>query len=138
MLTNLEKLAEELNALMDYDPMAMECTEAVISQVQGEQRIYLQSVDERAVFIIDFDQVLPYDPTGAPGTTSDVFAGAHISLNVEHGGEYPDKAEADKFAEGYLKNGPLLACRCRQGRQDQQQNPRRNQIHRRRAGAARA
>jgi hypothetical protein len=103
MLTNLEKLAEELNALMDYDPMAMECTEAVISQVQGEQRIYLQSVDERAVFIIDFDQVLPYDPTGAPGTTSDVFAGAHISLNVEHGGEYPDKAEADKFAEGYLK-----------------------------------
>ena len=103
MPTNIEKLAEELNALMDYDPMALECSEATISQVPGERRIFLQSFDERAVFIIDFDRVYPYDSAGTPGTTSDVFAGAHISLNVEHGGEYPDKAEADKFAAGYLK-----------------------------------
>jgi hypothetical protein len=79
MPSNIEKLAEQINALTDYDPMALECTEATISQVPGERRIYLQSFMETAVFQIDFDQVLPYDPDGAEGTTSDVFAGARIS-----------------------------------------------------------
>jgi len=36
MPTNIEKLAEELNALTDYDPMALECTEATVSQAPGE------------------------------------------------------------------------------------------------------
>jgi hypothetical protein len=104
--TNIEKLAEQLNALTDYDPMALECTEAVISKEPDERRIYLNSFDESCVFIIDFDQILPYDPAGAPGTTNDVFAGAQISLDVQYGDGnelYPDKAAADKFAKGYLK-----------------------------------
>ena len=105
MPSNIEKLAEELNALMDYDPMALECTDAKISQVPGERRIFLQSFLETAVFQIDFDQVMPYDPDGAEGTTSDVFAGARISLTVEHADDalHPTKADADKFAKGYLK-----------------------------------
>ena len=106
MPTNIEKLAEELNALTDYDPMALECTEAIISQVPGERRIYLNSFDEDCVFIIDFDHVLPYDPAGAPGTTSDVFASAHIYLRQQYhegDGQYRSKAEADKFAAGYLQ-----------------------------------
>ncbi len=106
MPSNIEKLAEELNALTDYDPMALECTDAAISKTPGERRIYLTSFDEDCVFIIDFDQILPYDPAGAPGTTNDVFAGAQISLHIQYGDGnelYPDKAAADKFAEGYLK-----------------------------------
>jgi hypothetical protein len=105
MATNIEKLTEQLNALMDYDPMALECTDAKISQVPGERRIYLQSTLESAVFHIDFDQVMPYDPDGAEGTTSDVFAGAQISLTVEHSDDalHTTKADADKFAKGYLK-----------------------------------
>jgi hypothetical protein len=104
MPSNIEKLAEELNALTDYDPMALECTEATISQVPGERRIYLQSFLETAVFQIDFDEVLPYDAHGAEGTTSDVFAGARISLTVEPDGAlHANKAAADKFAKGYLK-----------------------------------
>ncbi|HXY78305.1 MAG TPA: hypothetical protein VEH47_05785 [Candidatus Acidoferrales bacterium] len=101
MPTNVEKLAAELNALTEYDPMALECTAATISQVPGEHRIYLQSFMENAVFHIDFDKVLPYDPSGAPGTTSDVFAGAHISLHVTPG-DGMDKAACEKFAPGYL------------------------------------
>jgi 16S rRNA G1207 methylase RsmC len=58
MATNIEKLAEQINALTDYDPMALECTEATISQAPGERRICLQSFLETAVFHIDFDQVL--------------------------------------------------------------------------------
>lgn len=104
MPTNIEKLAQELNALTDYDPMALECTQAVISEVPGERRIYLHSFMQEAVFHIDFDEVLPFDPSGAPGTTNDVFAGAQISLSIEHDGEqFPDQAAADKFAAGYLK-----------------------------------
>jgi len=101
MPTNIEKLAEELNALTDYDPMALECTEATISQVPSERRIYLQSFMENAVFHIDFDKVLPYDSSGAPGTTSDVFAGARISLHLTPG-DGMDKAACEKFAPGYL------------------------------------
>jgi|SRR5579871_4566795 len=106
MPTNIEKLAEELNALTDYDPMALECTEATISQMPGERCIYLQSFMEAAVFRIAFDEILPYDPSGAPGTTNDVFAGARISLNIAHGvGDplLPSREEAEKFAPGYLE-----------------------------------
>ena len=104
MATNIEKLAEQLNALTDYDPMALECTEATISKVPGERRIYLQSFMEGAVFHIDFDQVLPYDPDGAAGTTSDVFAGARISLSmIPSDDSSMSEAEAKKFADGYLK-----------------------------------
>ena len=103
MPSNIEKLAEQLNALMDYDPMALECTGATISQVPGESRIYLQSFMETAVFHIDFDQVMPYDPDGAEGTTSDVFAGARISLSVTPSEEGMNEADAKKFAKGYLK-----------------------------------
>jgi len=104
MSSNIEKLTEQLNALMDYDPMALECTEATISQVPGERRIYLQSFMEGAVFHIDFDQVIPYDPDGAEGTTSDVFACARISLSVIPSSDSSmNEAEAKKFAKGYLK-----------------------------------
>jgi hypothetical protein len=106
MPSNIEKLAAELNALTDYDPLALECTDAKISEVPGEHRIYLYSFDQDAVFQIDFDEVLPYDPSGGAGTTNDVFAGARISLtytppigNIT----YPDRASADKWAAGYLK-----------------------------------
>jgi hypothetical protein len=101
MPTNIEKLAQELNALTDYDPMALECTDATISEVPGERRIYLQSFMETAVFHIDFDEIIPYDPSGAPGTTSDVFAGARISLDVIPC-DGMDKAACEKFAPGYL------------------------------------
>jgi hypothetical protein len=104
MPSNIEKLAEELNALADYDPMALECLDATVSLT--EKRIYLPSfTPDSAVFHIDFDQVLPYDPSGAPETTSDVFAGARISLNVTLNGSirFKDQEDADAFAKGYLK-----------------------------------
>ncbi len=106
MQTNIEKLGAELNALTDYDPMALECTEAKISEVPGEHRIYLYSFDQDAVFQIDFDEVLPCDPSGAAGTTNDVFAGARISLSYTPAvgdTRYPDRASADKWAAGYLE-----------------------------------
>jgi hypothetical protein len=103
MPTNIEKLAEELNALMDYDPMALECADAIASPT--ERRIYLRSfMIERVIFHIDFDQVLPYDPSAAAGTTNDVFAGANISLHVAADGEtFKDQKDADEFAKGFLK-----------------------------------
>jgi hypothetical protein len=106
MPSNIEKLAAELSALTDYDPLALECTEAKISEVPGEHRIYLYSFDQDAVFQIDFDEVLPYDPSGVAGTTNDVFAGARISLTYTPAigdNRYPDRASADKWAAGYLK-----------------------------------
>src|SRR5262249_8317475 len=71
MPTNIEKLAEELNALIRYDPMMLECDEAVISQTPGESCLSLQSFIENATVRFDFDEILPYDPSGLPGTTSD-------------------------------------------------------------------
>jgi hypothetical protein len=103
MPTNIEKLAEELNALTDYDPMALECLDATVSPT--EKRVYLPSfMPDNAVFHIDFDQVLPYDLSAAPGTTNDVYEGARISLHVTPDGYlFKDQGGADKFAKGYLR-----------------------------------
>ena len=116
MATNLEKLTEELNAFIDYNPLELECHDATLSE--SEKRIYVRSFDLDAVFQIDFDEILPFDPSGRPGTTNDVFAGARISiLLLKENGSFPDKASADNFYPNYFRLVRLGLCvAAREGR----------------------
>jgi hypothetical protein len=80
MQTNIEKLCDEINALRADDPQIFE---AFISQNPGEQRIDLDFfMDGYYDGYIDFEKIDPYDPIGAPGTTSDVYAGASLHIRV--------------------------------------------------------
>ncbi len=104
LTTNIEKLAEELNAIIAKDERTLECTQALVSPLPGEKRIIMLCWLETILFNIKFDQVLPYDSSGARGSTNDVFAGAKISIDVNYGGGlHPTKASADKFCAHYLK-----------------------------------
>jgi len=104
MPTNIEKLAQELNAIIAEDENALDCTKAYISELPADQRIIMCHWYEPVLFDIKFDKILPYDPSGAPGTTNDVFAGAEISIDVNYGGAlHPSKASAVKFSAHYSK-----------------------------------
>ena len=91
MPTNIEKLCEEINAMVEEDPQFFT---AAISDRPGEQRLYLDFLMEPIVTgYIDFEKVLPYDASGAPGTTDDVYAGATLHVTVhDHKDAMPGEA----------------------------------------------
>lgn len=101
MPSNIEKLCEEINALAEEDPQSFQCA---ISTKPGEQRIYLDFCMEPIVTgYIDFEKITPYDPTGAPGTTDDVYAGASLHVTIhDHEGASP--GECDRLRGIYPLN----------------------------------
>lgn len=125
MPTNIEKLCEEINAMVEEDPQFFT---AAISDKPGEQRLYLDFLMEPIVTgYIDFENILPYDQNCAPGTTDDVFAGATLHVTVHHyegqpageydhySGIYPlcvyfemsDAARAGKISSKILAEWPI-------------------------------
>jgi hypothetical protein len=92
MPTNVEKLCEEINAMIEEDPQFFT---AAISDQPGEQRLYLDFLMEPVVTgYIEFDKVLSYDASGAPGTTDDVYTGATLHVTVaDHPEAFPEEVE---------------------------------------------
>jgi hypothetical protein len=92
MPTNIEKLCEEINAMVEEDPQFFT---AAISDRPGEQRLYLDFLMEPIVTgHIDFEKLIPYDPSGAPGTNDDVYAGATLHVTVHrYDGQRPGEYE---------------------------------------------
>ena len=125
MQTNIEKLCEEINAMIEEDPQFFT---GAISTQPGEQRIYLDFCMEPIITgYIHFEKITPYDPNGAPGTTDDVYAGAslHVTIHDDEGavpgecdrlrGIYPlnayfdlnDAARAGKISSKILAEWPI-------------------------------
>jgi hypothetical protein len=98
MPTNIEKLCEEINAMIEEDPQFFT---AAISDRPGEQRLYLDFLMEPIVTgYIDFENILPYDPSGAAGSTDDVYAGASLHVTVHRYEGQPD-GEYDRYSKIY-------------------------------------
>jgi hypothetical protein len=94
MPTNIEKLCEEINAMVEEDPQFFT---AAISDQPGEQRLYLDFLMEPIVTgYIDFEKIIPYDPSGAPGTTDDVYTGATLHVTITDHKDAPP-GEADRL-----------------------------------------
>lgn len=96
--TNIGKLCEEINAMQEEDPQFFL---GRISTAPGEQRIYLDFLMEPIVTgYIEFEKLLPYDASGATGTTDDVYAGAILHVTVtDHKDAMP--GEADRLRRIY-------------------------------------
>jgi len=98
--TNIVKLCEEINAMQEEDPQFFL---GRISTEPGEQRLYLDFLMEPVITgYIDFEKIMPYDPSGAAGTTDDVYAGASLHITVNDG-YWADAAEC----EDYRRTKPL-------------------------------
>ena len=91
MTTNIEKLCEEINVLFIEEPGIMNCVGAQVSTHVGQQRIYFNCLWENLIPCIQFQETLPFDPAGTPGTTDDVLAGAYIRIFWEPDPEQPDE-----------------------------------------------
>jgi hypothetical protein len=103
MQTNIEKLAEELTALVAPYPNPLDCNSATISSQGGQHRIVMDHwMGPTFTFTFDFDRVMPFDPAGGNGKTNDVFAGVKISLSSPHGEDNPTKEEVDRYCALYL------------------------------------
>jgi hypothetical protein len=101
--TNIEKLAEELSALVAPYPNPLDCNSATISSQGGQHRIVMDHfMGPSFKFTFDFESVVPFDPAGRKGKTNDVFAGVKISLSSPHGGDNPTKEEVDRYCALYL------------------------------------
>lgn len=95
MATNIEKLCEEINGMIEEDPQFFT---AAISDIPGEQRLYLDFLMAPIVTgYIDFEKILPYDPNGPPGTTDDVYAGATLHVIISDSEEAAMPGEADRL-----------------------------------------
>ena len=105
MQTNIEKLAEELNAITAPYPNPLDCNRATISRRGGKHRIIMDHyLCGGFKFTIDFDKVLPFDPAGGKGKTNDVFVDAKISMSGPYGPPlHPTKTEVDRYCALYLK-----------------------------------
>ena len=80
MTTNIEKLCEEINAMIEEDPQFF--TAAILDE-QGGRRLNLDFLmPDLVTAYIDFEKILPYDPDGAPGTTADVYTGASLHVTI--------------------------------------------------------
>ena len=118
MPTNIEKLAEELNAIVAPYPNPLDCNSATISTEGGKHRIVMDHfMGPSFKFTFDFESVMPFDPAGGKGKTNDVFAGAKISVTSPHGGDYPTKEEVDRYCALYLAQvHAVLSEEARAGR----------------------
>jgi hypothetical protein len=106
MPTNIEKLAEELSAIVAPYPNPLDCTGVKISRRGGKHRIVMgHFIGPNFKFTFDFERVLPFDPAGGKGKTDDVFADAKISLSSPHGPppDNPTKKEVDRYCALYLR-----------------------------------
>jgi hypothetical protein len=106
MPTNIEKLAEELSAIVAPYPNPLDCNSAKISRRGGKHRIVMDHfLGPSFKFTFDFERVMPFDPAGGKGKTSDVFADAKISLSSPHGSgsDDPTKEEVDTYCTLYLR-----------------------------------
>lgn len=104
MQTNIEKLAQELSALVAPYPNPLDCNSAKISRRGGKHRIIMDHwMGPSFTFTFDFERVLPFDPAGGKGKTKDVFADARISISSPHGGDNPTKQEVDRYCALYLR-----------------------------------
>jgi hypothetical protein len=77
MISNIEKLAEELAAL---DSLRQAGITTELSKVPGEGRIYFGLPYEHTTAFFEFAEILPYDPNGAAGAVSDLCAGCAIQV----------------------------------------------------------
>jgi hypothetical protein len=77
MISNIEKLAEELAAL---DSLRQAGITTELSKVRGEHRIYFGLPYEHTTAFFEFAVVLPYHPDGADGAVSDLCAGGAIQV----------------------------------------------------------
>ncbi len=120
MQTNIEKLAEELSAIVAPYPNPLDCSSAKISRRGGKHRIVMDHfIGPSFKFTFDFERVLPFDPAGGSGKTNDVFADAKISLSSPHGSgsDYPTKEEVDRYCAIYLRQvHAALSKEARAGR----------------------
>jgi len=120
MQTNIEKLAQELSALVAPYPNPLDCNSATISSHGGKHRIVVDHfMGPDFIFTFDFDKVLPFDPKGGKGKTSDVFAHARISVSCPHGDGHngPTKEEAERYCALYLRHvHAVLRDEARAGR----------------------
>ncbi len=106
MPTNIEKLAEELYAIVAPYPSPLDCTDLRTSRRGGKHRIVMDHfIGPSFNFTFDFDRVLPFDPAGGKGKTNDVFADAKISLSARHGvpPDTPTKKEVDRYCTLFLR-----------------------------------
>ncbi len=117
MTTNIEKLAEELSAIVAPYPNPLDCDSAKISRRGGKHRIVMDHfMGPSFKFTFDFERVMPFDPAGGKGKTNDVFADAKISLRSPHG---PDttKEQVDRYCALYLRQvHAVLSEEARAGR----------------------
>ena len=67
MQTNIEKLAEELSALESLRSAGI-----TIRVAAADRRIHLNLPFGHTLAYFEFDEILPFDPNGAPGTVSDL------------------------------------------------------------------
>jgi hypothetical protein len=105
MPTNIEKLAEELSAIVAPYPNPLDCNSATISSEGGKLRIVMDHwMGPSFKFTFDFKKALPFDPAGGKGKTNDVFAGVKISVSSPHGGGNPTKEEVDRYCALYLRH----------------------------------
>jgi hypothetical protein len=118
MQTNIEKLAEELSALVAPYPNPLDCNSATISSQGGQHRIVMDHfMGPSFKFTFDFESVVPFDPAGRKGKTNDVFSGVKISLSSPHGGDNPTKEEVDRYCALYLSQvHAVLSEEARAGR----------------------
>jgi hypothetical protein len=101
MATNIEKLCEEINAMIEEDPQFFT---AAISTEQGGSRLDLDFLmPDLVTGYIDFEKILPYDPAGAPGTTADVYAGASLHVTI-HRYEGQRDGEYEEYSRIYPLN----------------------------------
>jgi hypothetical protein len=106
MQSNIEKLAEELYAIVAPYPSPLDCTGLRISTRGGKHRIVMHHfIGPSFKFTFDFDKVMPFDPAGGEGKTDDVFAYAKISLSSPHGKppSNPTKQQVDTYCDLFLQ-----------------------------------
>jgi hypothetical protein len=65
MPTNIEKLAEELSAIVAPYPNPLDCNSATISSHSGKHHIVMDHwMGPSFKFTFDFESVVPFDPAG--------------------------------------------------------------------------
>lgn len=69
MPSNIQKLAEQLASL---DTLRQAGITTKVSDVPGERRIYFRLPIGNVTAYFEFEEILPYDPSGAAGSVSDL------------------------------------------------------------------
>jgi len=117
MQTNIEKLAEELSAIVAPYPNPLDCNSAKISSEGGKHQIVMDHwISSSFKFTFDFEKVMPFHRAGGKGKTNDVFAGVKISLSAPYGPDSP-KEEVDRYCDLYrMQVQAVLSEEARAGR----------------------